>query len=121
MCSWYRACQKRRGITATIRAKGIILKTIWGIHFIAVGILSASALTVSAEKKADIQLRSTFTGDKTEPSISHFVQWKPTQSNDYLRWDLKPKASDDILKVADRDIVRRRMDIYSDLQLEKRR
>ncbi len=99
------------------------------MKFTSLFLLSAviTALPVVAEEAKEIKteeeagayykLESTFVGDKEQPAVSYFIPWKGTSTPDKLQWNLDVKY-DQTLDLVDRDVVRRSMNIYDEMQLE---
>lgn len=81
-----------------------------------------SALGFAEEEKissgADIQLESTFVGDKEQPAVSYFIPWQGTSTPDKLQWDMEQKH-DATLQLIDRDVMVRSINIYEDMDMEK--
>ena len=98
-----------------------MLKKIWGIRFTISLFAVFCHFSANAEPREDqtIYLKSTFIGDKKQPLTSHFMRWEKTPSADSLRWEFAPKMSDDTLNVVDKHVMRRMMDVYGQMGLEK--
>lgn len=76
---------------------------------------------VTAEKlrsSADIQLESTFVGDKEQPAVSYFIPWQGTSAPDKLQWNMEQKH-DATLQLIDRDVMVRSINIYEEMDMEK--
>lgn len=69
------------------------------------------------ESNTYYKLESTFVGDKEQPAVSYFIPWKGTSTPDKLQWNLDVKY-DSTLDLVDRDVVRRSMNIYDEMNLE---
>lgn len=67
---------------------------------------------------ADIQLESTFVGDKEQPAVSYFIPWQGTSTPDKLQWNMEQKH-DATLQLIDRDVMVRSINIYEDMDMEK--
>ncbi|MGH1486912.1 MAG: hypothetical protein ACRBCI_11870 [Cellvibrionaceae bacterium] len=99
-----------------------MLKKIWGTCFIlslATLYWGALAHAEGVESKETIYLESKFVGDKRQPLKSHFIPWEKTPSADGLRWNVEPDLSDDTLKLVDKHVMRRLMDVYGGMNLEQ--
>lgn len=75
----------------------------------------------TAEKlrsSADIQLESTFVGDKEQPAVSYFIPWQGTSTPDKLQWNMEQKH-DATLQLIDRDVMVRSINIYEEMDMEK--
>ncbi len=68
--------------------------------------------------RADIQLESTFVGDKEQPAVSYFIPWQGTSTPDKLQWNMEQKH-DTTLQLIDRDVMVRSINIYEDMNMEK--
>ena len=86
-------------------------------------LLTTLSLTlVAAEKKAKsdediIVLESNFIGDKEQPSVLYFIPWQGIGTPDKLQWDMTDKI-DKTLDRVDRDVFRRSLRIYNEMNLE---
>lgn len=67
---------------------------------------------------ADIQLESTFVGDKEQPAVSYFIPWQGTSTPDKLQWNMEQKH-DATLQLIDRDVMVRSINIYEEMDMEK--
>ncbi|NVJ60211.1 MAG: hypothetical protein HWE27_07475 [Gammaproteobacteria bacterium] len=80
-----------------------------------------SSPVMAAEKKegprADIKLESNFIGDKEQPSVTYFVPWQGIGTPDKLQWEMTDKI-DKTLDRVDRDVFRRSLRIYNEMNLE---
>lgn len=65
----------------------------------------------------EIDLESTFIGDKEQPSVSYFVPWKPPEGPDRLYRPIHSVAGN-VLDPVDRDVHERTMKFYGELSLE---
>lgn len=81
-------------------------------------------LTALAEAQQDapsetpsIRLQSIFTGDKEQPAVSYFMPWQGTRTPDKLQWNIENKY-DSTLQPIDRDVMRRSIHIYQEMNLE---
>ena len=77
---------------------------------------------VAAEKKTKsnedvIKLESNFIGDKEQPSVLYFIPWQGIGTPDKLQWDMTDKI-DKTLDRVDRDVFRRSLRIYNEMNLE---
>lgn len=95
------------------------------LFFIIVVLFSTFALAEEKRKTeeelssgADIQLESTFVGDKEQPAVSYFIPWQGTSTPDKLQWDMEQKH-DATLQLIDRDVMIRSINIYEDMDMEK--
>lgn len=93
------------------------------MKLIQIAVLSFFSLLSFAEEEkisssADIQLESTFVGDKEQPAVSYFIPWQGTSTPDKLQWDMEQKH-DATLQLIDRDVMVRSINIYEDMDMEK--
>ncbi len=65
----------------------------------------------------EIDLESTFVGDKEQPSVSYFIPWKPPEGPERLYRSITSVAGR-VFEVVDRDIHSRTMRFYDELSLE---
>ena len=77
--------------------------------------LFTPALSLAQE---EIDLESTFIGDKEQPSISYFIPWKAPEGPDKLYRPIK-SISGNVLDPIDRDILARHIRFYNELSLEQ--
>jgi hypothetical protein len=66
----------------------------------------------------DIDLESTFIGDKEQPSVSYFIPWKPPEGPDKLYRPIQ-SISGNALDPLDRDVMARSIQFYDELALEE--
>ncbi|WP_417567395.1 hypothetical protein [Marinobacter sp.] len=66
----------------------------------------------------DIDLESTFVGDKEQPSVSYFIPWKPPEGPEKLYRSIT-SVSGRVFEVVDRDVHSRTMQFYDELSLEE--
>lgn len=71
----------------------------------------------SARKEGPIRLESVFVGDKEQPAVSYFIPWQGVGTPDKLHWNME-KKHDDELKMVDREVMLRSMQLYNEMQLE---
>lgn len=69
------------------------------------------------EENPAIRLQSTFIGDKEQPAVSYFVPWQGTSTPDKLQWSME-KKHDATLEAVDREVLKRTVNIYQEMQLE---
>jgi len=83
-------------------------------------IAAAVLLLVQAGSVAQeqIDLESTFVGDREQPAVSYFTPWKPPEGPDKLYRPIK-SISANVLDPVDRDILSRNIQYYSELSLEE--
>ena len=86
--------------------------------------LSFSTTTIAkihtaAKENPSLHLKSSFIGDHKQPAVSHFIRWQGSQPADSLRWNINQQPSNDVLKKIDRGVMKKRMDIYNKMELEK--
>jgi hypothetical protein len=83
-------------------------------------IAAAVLLLVQAESVAQeqIDLESTFVGDREQPAVSYFTPWKSPEGPDKLYRPIK-SISANVLDPVDRDILSRNIQYYSELSLEE--
>lgn len=70
-----------------------------------------------AAKEGPIRLESVFVGDKEQPAVSYFIPWQGVGTPDKLHWNMERKH-DDELKMVDRDVMLRSIQMYNDMKLE---
>ncbi|WP_166263269.1 hypothetical protein [Marinobacter caseinilyticus] len=75
------------------------------------------ALAQTALGQEDIDLESTFVGDKEQPSVSYFIPWKPPEGPERLYRSIT-SVSGRVFEVVDRDVHARTMRFYDELSLE---
>lgn len=83
-------------------------------------LLASHALAAADETppgQPAIRLESTFIGDKEQPAVSYFIPWQGTRTPDKLQWNIENKH-DGTLETVDRDVMRRSVTIYDEMQLE---
>ncbi len=68
--------------------------------------------------QGNIDLESTFVGDKEQPSVSYFIPWKPPEGPGKLYRSIT-SVSGKVFDVVDRDVHARTMQFYNELQLEE--
>lgn len=78
---------------------------------------NSKATRLVKDKGQTIKLQSTIVGDKEQPAISYFVPWKGTDRPNKLNWNIENKH-DNTLDIVDRDVLRRSMNIYDEMDLE---
>ncbi len=81
--------------------------------------LAVVALSVPASVlgQDNIDLESTFVGDKEQPSVSYFIPWKPPEGPEKLYRSISSVAGK-VFEVVDRDVHSRTMRFYDELSLE---
>ena len=72
----------------------------------------------SAYAQEQIDLESTFVGDREQPSVSYFIPWKPPEGPDKLYRPIK-SISSNVLDPVDRDVLARNIRFYNELSLEE--
>lgn len=80
-------------------------------------VLLAMMLPASALGQENIDLESTFVGDKEQPSVSYFIPWKPPEGPEKLYRSISSVAGK-VFEVVDRDVHSRTMRFYDELSLE---
>ncbi|MDX1456133.1 MAG: hypothetical protein R3276_01015 [Marinobacter sp.] len=85
---------------------------------VAVGGLLSLTTGSLAFGQENIDLESTFVGDKEQPSVSYFIPWKPPEGPGKLYRSIT-SVSGKVFEVVDRDIHARTMQFYNELQLEE--
>jgi hypothetical protein len=90
-----------------MKAIGLLFAAAW------MGLGAASA--VRAE--ADIDLESTFIGDREQPSVSYVIPWKAPEGPSKLYRPIK-SISGNALDPLDRDVLARNIQFYNELSLE---
>ncbi|MDH3980792.1 MAG: hypothetical protein OEU91_09820 [Gammaproteobacteria bacterium] len=65
----------------------------------------------------DIDLESTFVGDREQPAVSYITPWKAPEGPDKLYRPIR-SISANVLDPVDRDILSRNIQYYSELSLE---
>lgn len=68
-------------------------------------------------KEGPIRLESVFVGDKEQPAVSYFIPWQGVGTPDKLHWNMERK-NDDELKMVDRNVILRSIQLYNDMELE---
>ncbi|WP_020410950.1 hypothetical protein [Hahella ganghwensis] len=91
----------------------VVLKTIGGV---VVACLFVTPFQSSAND--DVNLESTFVGDREQPSVSYFIPWKPPEGPEKLYRSIT-SVSGKVFEVVDRDIHSRTMQFYDELNLEQ--
>lgn len=66
----------------------------------------------------NIDLESTFVGDREQPSVSYITPWKPPEGPDKLFRPIRSIAVN-VLDPVDRDVLARNIQYYSELSLEQ--
>lgn len=80
-------------------------------------VLASLALSPLAQGQDNIDLESTFVGDKEQPSVSYFIPWKPPEGPEKLYRSISSVAGK-VFEVVDRDVHSRTMRFYDELSLE---
>jgi hypothetical protein len=71
-----------------------------------------------AAAQENIDLESTFVGDREQPSVSYITPWKPPEGPDKLFRPIRSIAVN-VLDPVDRDVLARNIQYYSELSLEQ--
>ena len=72
-------------------------------------------LCVMAQEQIDLE--STFVGDREQPSVSYITPWKPPEGPDKLYRPIK-SISGNVLDPIDREVLARSIQFYNELSLE---
>ena len=64
-----------------------------------------------------IDLESTFVGDREQPSVSYITPWKPPEGPDKLYRPIR-SISGNVLDPVDREVLARSIQFYDELSLE---
>lgn len=72
-------------------------------------------LCVFAQEQIDLE--STFVGDREQPSVSYITPWKPPEGPDKLYRPIK-SISGNVLDPVDREVLSRSIQFYNELSLE---
>jgi hypothetical protein len=75
-------------------------------------------LCTGASAQEQIDLESTFVGDREQPAVSYITPWKPPEGPDKLYRPIK-SISANVLDPVDRDVLSRNIRFYSELSLER--
>jgi hypothetical protein len=86
------------------------------IRFIALSFCLLVDTGLVAQEQIDLE--STFVGDREQPAVSYITPWKPPEGPDKLYRPIK-SISSNILDPVDRDILARNIQYYSELSLEE--
>jgi hypothetical protein len=70
-----------------------------------------------AMAQEQIDLESTFVGDREQPSVSYITPWKPPEGPDKLYRPIR-SISGNVLDPLDRDVLARSIQFYNELSLE---
>ncbi|EON93275.1 hypothetical protein MARLIPOL_04555 [Marinobacter lipolyticus SM19] len=89
-----------------------------GSPLVAVTVLLTLTFAKAVIAQEDIDLESTFVGDKEQPSVSYFIPWKPPEGPEKLYRSIT-SVSGRVFEVVDRDIHSRTMQFYDELSLEE--
>ncbi|WP_297790738.1 hypothetical protein [uncultured Marinobacter sp.] len=89
-----------------------------GSPLVAVTVLLTLTFATAVSAQEDIDLESTFVGDKEQPSVSYFIPWKPPEGPEKLYRSIT-SVSGRVFEVVDRDIHSRTMQFYDELSLEE--
>lgn len=89
-----------------------------GSPLVAVTVLLTLTFATAVIAQEDIDLESTFVGDKEQPSVSYFIPWKPPEGPEKLYRSIT-SVSGRVFDVVDRDIHSRTMQFYDELSLEE--
>lgn len=83
-------------------------------------ITAACFLFVQADAAAqeEIDLESTFVGDREQPSVSYITPWKPPEGPDKLYRPIRSIAVN-VLDPVDREVLDRNIQYYGELSLEQ--
>lgn len=74
-------------------------------------------LPTHAGAQGNIDLESTFIGDKEQPSVSYFIPWKPPEGPDKLYRPIE-SISSNVLDPVDREVLARNIRFYNELSLD---
>ena len=74
-----------------------------------------SPMCVMAQEQIDLE--STFVGDREQPSVSYITPWKPPEGPDKLYRPIK-SISGNALDPIDREVLARSIQFYNELSLE---
>ncbi len=72
-------------------------------------------MCVMAQEQIDLE--STFVGDREQPSVSYITPWKPPEGPDKLYRPIK-SISGNALDPIDREVLARSIQFYNELSLE---
>ena len=72
---------------------------------------------LGAGSQEQIDLESTFVGDKEQPSVSYITPWEPPEGPSKLYRPIK-SISGNVLDPIDRDVLARSIQFYDELSLE---
>lgn len=81
--------------------------------------LMVAGLCIDRGHGQEVDLESTFQGDKEQPSVSFFMPWDPTGGPDKLYRPIRT-ISGNVLEPVDREVLLRRTRFYQQLALETR-
>ena len=97
---------------------GIVMlrSNVMNIRFIASSFCLLVHTGLAAQEQIDLE--STFVGDREQPAVSYITPWKPPEGPDKLYRPIK-SISANILDPVDRDILARNIQYYSELSLEE--
>ena len=70
-----------------------------------------------AMAQEQIDLESTFVGDREQPSVSYITPWKPPEGPDKLYRPIRSIAGN-VLDPLDREVLARSIQFYDELSLE---
>lgn len=79
--------------------------------------LAISSIPTYLMAQGNIDLESTFVGDREQPTVSYFIPWKPPEGPSKLYRPIK-SISGNALDPVDRDILARNIKFYNELSLE---
>jgi hypothetical protein len=71
-----------------------------------------------ASAQENIDLESTFVGDREQPAVSYITPWKPPEGPDKLYRPIK-SISVNVLDPVDREVLSRNIRFYGELSLEQ--
>jgi len=86
-------------------------------HIIKRTALAVGTLWAAQASAEQVDLESTFVGDKEQPAVSFFIPWESTKGPVALYRPLK-SISGNVLETVDKEVLERNVQFYEELSLE---